>query len=439
MYKNQPAYYIRVVMKGINFSIILLLSGITCAVTYSVSNSFLARRFLEVAERLPAEPWKAPVVSVLCFILLLTIMGTKGKDLYKESRFLLFGTVELVLSLLIISALEFNDNSLILLVTADLLGYWKNTKTRIFFCTVLFAVFILTSFEVVSSMIPVISIKTYLYYYDESMRALIIAIKSMLSAGNILLFMFYMVLLIRAQFLEKERMSSLNKRLDFANSQLREANSQLEIYAEQSEKNAQMRERNRFAREIHDTLGHMLTGIIAGVDACITLAERSPQETKKQLKVIGSIARKGIKDVRHSMEALRPDALTYSDLEMALRQLVEDMEAITKTKIQFGNKISVLHFLQDEEDVIYRIVQESITNAIQHGQASQIRITLKKQDEKLVIAIEDNGTGCKKPVEGFGLRHMRERVELLGGTLAYQSGRGFLLTATIPVRWREQS
>lgn len=437
MFKNQTHLYIRKVMKSINFSIILLLSGIICIITYSITGSFMARSFLEAAEKIPVEPWKVPIISITAFIVLAAVIQNNNKKMDKDIHFLLFGTIELILSLVVIRMLEYNDNSIILFITADLLGYWKNTKTRIFFFTALFVFYIITSLEFVSSIMPVVTLSTYLSFYDESTRTFIITIKSILSSFNILLFMFYMVLLIRAQFLEKERMSILNKKLDDANSQLREANRQLEIYAEKIEENAQTRERNRFAREIHDTLGHMLTGIIAGIDACIKLAERSPQETKKQLGVIGNVARKGIKDVRRSVEALRPDALECSDLEMALRQIVEDTQAVSKTKIELDNQAGALHFHQDEEETIYRVIQEGITNSIQHGKASRIQITIKREKDDLIISVEDNGKGCNNLVEGFGLRHMQERVELLTGSLAYQSDGGFTIRAAIPIRWKE--
>ena len=66
-------------------------------------------------------------------------------------------------------------------------------------------------------------------------------------------------------------------------------------------------ERKRLAREIHDTLGHALTGIAAGVDACIAMIDQNPKATKAQLQVISKVVRQGIKDVRNSLNKLRPE------------------------------------------------------------------------------------------------------------------------------------
>ena len=92
----------------------------------------------------------------------------------------------------------------------------------------------------------------------------------------------------------------------------------------------------------------------------------------------------------------------------------------------------------DEEDTIYRIVQEGITNAIRHGHASRIFINFKKVDIWLVIRIRDNGIGCKDIHKGFGLTHMKERVDMLHGTVTYSSNNGFQVVAKLPIRWRNE-
>lgn len=108
-----------------------------------------------------------------------------------------------------------------------------------------------------------------------------------------LLFLIYMLFLIRIQTNEKERVLELNDELNQVNSKLQEANLQLERYARESEKMAETRERNRLAREIHDTLGHTLTGIIAGLDACVAIMDIAPEATKMQLQAITDVARPG--------------------------------------------------------------------------------------------------------------------------------------------------
>ena len=205
-----------------------------------------------------------------------------------------------------------------------------------------------------------------------------------------------------------------------------------EIYA------ATLRERNRIAREIHDTLGHTMTGLSAGIDACIALIDYSVDETKKQLSIISGVARQGLKDVRRSMKKLRPDTLERESLESAIEKLITETMSTSKVSIEFQSFLPSLVFEDDEEDTIYRIVQEGITNAIRHGHASRIFINFKKVDIWLVIRIRDNGIGCKDIHKGFGLTHMKERVDMLHGTVTYSSNNGFQVVAKLPIRWRNE-
>ena len=95
-----------------------------------------------------------------------------------------------------------------------------------------------------------------------------------------------------------------------------------------SEKIAEDKERKRLAREIHDTLGHALTGIAAGVDACIAMIDINPEATKKQLMVISKVVRQGIVDVRNSLNKLRPGALEQHGFKGAIENMIEDMDKI---------------------------------------------------------------------------------------------------------------
>ncbi len=221
------------------------------------------------------------------------------------------------------------------------------------------------------------------------------------------------------------------------NEELQKANVELENYAKESVAMTQTRERNRLAREIHDTLGHTLTGIIAGVDACIAMISIAPDLTKQQLEVIADVARQGMKDVRRSVNALRPDVLEQGGLLGAILKMIDEMKLTTNANIVFENHIKTLKFSEDEEDVIYRIVQESVTNAIRHGKAKNIKITMEREYCIVSIIIKDDGIGAKEIKQGFGLHHMQERIDLLKGELTYDGSDGFTVTATIPIRWGE--
>jgi hypothetical protein len=104
-------------------------------------------------------------------------------------------------------------------------------------------------------------------------------------------------------------------------------------------------------------LGHSLTGIIAGIDACLTLIDLAPEEVKKQLNIIGNVARQGMKDVRRSVSALRPDELERLSLEEAIKQILVDTNMVSKAEIIFDNKVNLSNLDEDEKETIYRIIR----------------------------------------------------------------------------------
>jgi signal transduction histidine kinase len=202
---------------------------------------------------------------------------------------------------------------------------------------------------------------------------------------------------------------------------------------------AKTKERNRLAREIHDTLGHALTGISTGLEACIELFDIDKEKMKNQIIKISALARKGLLDVRRSVSELRPDALERYSLIPAIQKLSEDINECTKTRVNVEVKGKILKLGADEEETVYRVVQEGITNAVRHGNASRIDVLLEFVDFELRIRIDDDGIGCTDVKEGFGLRHIQERVDMLGGEASFISNgeKGFSIKVLVPIRRRD--
>ena len=163
----------------------------------------------------------------------------------------------------------------------------------------------------------------------------------------------------------------------------------------------------------------------------------SPEVTKKQLEVLSTVTRDGIREIRRSVNELRPDALERFSLDYAITKMVTDMNAMSGAKVYFNCQIKNLKFDEDEENVIYRVIQEGITNAIRHGNASRIWITMMKEEADILLTIKDDGIGSKEIKSGFGTKHMKERIGMLGGTVSFDGSNGFTVSARIPIRWGE--
>ena len=211
-------------------------------------------------------------------------------------------------------------------------------------------------------------------------------------------------------------------------------NRELRDYAAITEKIGENNERKRLAREIHDTLGHALTGIAAGVDACIAMIDRNPAATKKQLLVISKVVRQGIGDVRNSLNKLRPGALEEKGLRGAIENMIEEFAGVSNLNVILDARVDNIDIEKTKEDILFRIIQESITNSLRHGNATEVKISLYESDNELCLDIQDNGSGCKEIHKGFGLTQMKERVAIINGTVSFNGDNGFLTCVRIPIQ-----
>ena len=401
------------VMFALNFSILAFYSLICMSTTFRICETLGAHDFLNSVRQIPRYPWQMPVQSLSLYALLCGV--SFFKYLHPIEQFpirMAICMVEIALCAGIMVSVNFYYNGVVLLVLADLVHYIRSNKMRLCFIVILSLMFAFGRYEIVEQITNGIAFSAYLDYYSPAIRSCFTSLESLMVCFNILLFVLYMILLFTSQKQENERIRKLNE-------QLNEANDQLRDYAVNMERMAQMRERNRLAREIHDTLGHTLTGIIMGTDAGLALFDVAPEESKKRMQIVAQSARDGLTDVRRSIKALRPDALERFTLEQALEGLVENFRLTTSAQITYSQEAEELKLDLDEEDALYRVVQEGLTNAVRHGKADRIEIRITRTADVVTVSVRDNGTGCANPEEGFGLRHMRERLEMLGGTLSY--------------------
>ena len=372
-----------------------------------------AHDFLNSVRQIPRYPWQMAVQSLSLYALLCGISFFKYVRPTEHFPLrVVLCIVEIALCAGITASVNFYYNGVVLLVLADLVHYIRSNKMRLCFIVILSLMFAFGRYEIVEQITNGIAFNAYLDYYNPLIRSCFTGLESLMVCFNILLFVLYMILLFTSQKDENERIRRLNEQLNQANDQLRD-------YAVNMERMTQMRERNRLAREIHDTLGHTLTGIIMGADAGLALFDVAPEESKKRMEIVAQSARDGLTDVRRSIKALRPDALERFTLEQALEGLVENFRLTTSASIDYFQEAKELKLDTDEEDALYRVVQEGLTNAVRHGKADRIEIRITRTEDMVTVSVRDNGTGCADPEEGFGLRHMRERLEMLGGTLSY--------------------
>jgi signal transduction histidine kinase len=219
-----------------------------------------------------------------------------------------------------------------------------------------------------------------------------------------------------------------------ARAALDEANRRLRDYAAQSEELATARERNRIAREIHDGLGHYLTTIHMQIQAARSILTTDRPRTDQILAKAQQLAQEALSDVRRSVAALRVAPAERQSLPVALADLADATHTAGLPTI-----VTVLGDARplkpQEEQALYRAAQEGLTNARKHAQAAGATLTLDFSNTNLVrLTVADNGCGADTTDGGFGLIGLRERVDLVGGSLTLRNtpGAGLVLIVEVP-------
>lgn len=400
--------------------------------TRKIIENYDARPFLETVQVLPIHLSWMRFFAILLLSTLTVTMILREKIFVHNTKFIFLTlVVEFAVAVAILLLFNFNYSGILLLFFSNVIAHSKAGKPRLVLMAVAIMTYLLADYELLSINYSLFSIQNYIQYYDVQTQQYLLGSYNILFSLSIISFIVYSIQIIREQRGRFDEVSHLYE-------ELRDANEQLKEYASMAEKMAQTRERNRLAREIHDTLGHTLTGISAGLDACLATIDTAPEQTKKQLEILGGVTRKGIKEVRQSVNELRPDALTRLNLKNAIESMVKEMNAVADAQIDFSCNMDEFCFDADEETAIYRVIQEGITNALRHGCASKIMITVRRQEDDIYILIVDNGMGCENIKHGFGTKHILERIGMLGGTVSFDGSNGFTIDAKIPIRWGDE-
>lgn len=213
-------------------------------------------------------------------------------------------------------------------------------------------------------------------------------------------------------------------KIDNIYKELLRAHYKLKDYAEKIKELTTIEERNRIARDLHDTLGHDMTGLIMQLEMTSSMMDKDVDAAKGLMEDSKVTARNSLKKVRKIVETFKDESKIYSDIG-AINELVDDFSNKTGVKIKFYVKGDKVALSPDVYITLYRIVQESMTNAVRHGEATKIKIIIMYEKDVIRFTITDNGVGCDNVCEGYGLKGMRERVALLGGYIDYRNECGF--------------
>src|SRR3954470_1100397 len=212
-----------------------------------------------------------------------------------------------------------------------------------------------------------------------------------------------------------------------ANARLYEQSRELSIAAE----------RNRLALELHDAVSQKLFGLVLSAESAETLVERDPVAARGELSKVSELAKEALEELRSLVFELRPPDLEKDGLDGALRKHVEVLRRLQQRDIRLDVGSQPAPDPRRDREVL-RIAQEALQNAVRHADASSIELRLGLQDGRLVLEVEDDGTGFDPDApelraRRLGLTSMEERAVRVGGELRIRSAPGAGTTVHLEV------
>ena len=188
----------------------------------------------------------------------------------------------------------------------------------------------------------------------------------------------------------------------------------------------QIKERNRIARELHDNIGHNLTGIFMQMQVAYKLFEKNEEKSKEELKNSIDNMSHTIELVRDTVHNLKPGESTGIDY---IKNIIENFNFCTVDFKYSGdfNNIPVSHL-----QILTENLKEALTNIIKYSKATHVQLQLDTNNNYSRLLVRDNGIGAKVINEGLGISGMKERVKNAGGNISIDCSDGFLIVCVIP-------
>ncbi|GGM23885.1 sensor histidine kinase YfiJ [Paraliobacillus quinghaiensis] len=234
----------------------------------------------------------------------------------------------------------------------------------------------------------------------------------------------------------QEKITHQYDQLSESHQELQDAHQQLHTYSKQVEELTLIQERNRISREIHDTVGHKMTALLMQLQLAKELRDLDPKKSEATIELCEGLAREALNEIRLSVRTLQEDEGTKHSLLKTTRKILEDYQEMTGLKSDFHITGELSQIPPSIQLNLIRIIQESVTNAVRHGQATKCNVSIHISSSKIDAMIKDNGTGAIDVDPGFGLSNMRERVYDHGGTIMFESKKdeGFIIKVTFPLK-----
>ncbi len=217
--------------------------------------------------------------------------------------------------------------------------------------------------------------------------------------------------------------------------ELRAAHEQLDAYAGEVEQLSATRDHQRLAQEVHDSVAQVLTGLLVQLQALRQLLQTDPTTAAARLTSMEEAAHHGLDEVRRAVRAMRPEQLAGVEGVEAMRQLCHQFSRRTRIRVFFTTEGSTFQLPPAREALVYRALQECLTNAARHGRASAVWAHLQAGEGRIELRVRDDGVGAARVTPGMGIGGIQERAQAAGGRFSYRTrpGQGFETVLELPL------
>lgn len=268
------------------------------------------------------------------------------------------------------------------------------------------------------------------YFYPARNLSLLFMFKNsplfkILISALYFIFFYLVFVMIFNQIRQKCKIERLYKELIDANKMLVE-------YSNKAGEFAVIEERNRMAQDIHDTIGHSLTALIMHLDYLEQGFDKDFANTKELVSKCQSFARDTLANVRKAVYALK-DNKNRMNFSTLIKEMIDSITCMGSIETSFTYDEAIEAIPPELKHVLYRTIQEALTNSIRHANASRIEVSLNIAGRKLNLTISDNGIGTGEIIKNNGLNGIEKRIHSLGGSVDFQSSvnNGFQVSASI--------
>lgn len=217
--------------------------------------------------------------------------------------------------------------------------------------------------------------------------------------------------------------------------ELKKLNSDIERYAQTSLEIAVLRERNRISREVHDSVGHVLSTAMIQLSAMERVSKVSKNPLHEMISELREFVSDSFQEVKMAVRELKPDE--YSDYEgmIRIKELCENVEKFSGVNIKLKIIGEIFKFEGRQGVNIYRITQEIFSNTVKHSKANNLDVIFEFEEDSINIVFKDDGIGTDKIVEsGVGIKSIRERVKEISGQITFisEKNKGMMIKIALP-------